>query len=341
MGQCTSGGAGSRGIEDARAQGKSLNGALKSDVDRVKSEMSEKSGNQTAADDDADYIYDAGITRTRSFIAEHVETHYTIEEELGQGQFATVFKGKHKKTGRVVAIKMIDRKDTGADVTQSATDKEIQIMKAVNHPNCVQLIEIYQTDDEVQLVMELLEGQDLFDRILARNPKKFPEGKARELMQKLCAGVRHLHEHRIIHRDLKPENILLVSTDLDCTDVKVADFGLSKLFPDEATVAATQTRCGTPGYVAPEVLNRKKYGYKIDSWACGVIAYIVLCGFPPFPLNMEQRSLQKVNAADFRFPSRHWSGISAEAKDFIRRMLVVKADDRMGLDEAMEHPWLQ
>merc|ERR1712232_325558 len=132
-----------------------------------------------------------------------------------------------------------------------------------------------------------------------------------------------------IHRDLKPENILLVSQDVDSTDVKVADFGLSKLFPDDDNADMTATRCGTPGYVAPEVLNRKKYSYKIDTWACGVISYILLCGFPPFPLNMEEKSLRKVNTADFRFPARHWAGISDEAKDFIRRMIVVKPADRL------------
>merc|ERR1740130_2648067 len=320
MGACTSGG--SKSAKELRAtQQEAMPGSP------TYSTAASAGPEDADAADDEEYIYDGGMSRPRSFIQEDVEHHYRLVEQLGQGQFATVFKGEHLKTKHVVAVKMIDRKDTGADVL-SATDKEIQIMKAVNHPNCVKLIEIYQTED-------------LVERILARNPKKFPEDKAREIMQKICAGVRHLHEHRIIHRDLKPENILLVSKDLESTDVKVADFGLSKLFPDDDVATETQTRCGTPGYVAPEVLNRSKYGYKIDTWACGVIAYIMLCGFPPFPLNMEAKSLQKVNAADFRFPSRHWSGISDEAKDFIRRTIVVSVDDRLSLDHALEHPWLE
>ena len=266
------------------------------------------------------------------FMKDDVENYYDLIEELGLGQFATVYKACHKVTGNVVAVKMIDRKETGPGLT-SVTDKEIAVMLRIDHPHCVKLHEIFQTDDQLQLVMELVDGGDMFDAIKTR---KFEESHVRRLMRQICAGVKYLHKQRIIHRDLKPENILLVD---DAEVVKVADFGLSKLFPEDAPAMSVQTRCGTPGYVAPEVLNRQPYGVKIDSWSCGVICYIMLCGYPPFPMDMGTASVKKVNNADFRFPSRHWGIISDEAKDLIRRMIVVDPVARLSIDQTLAHPW--
>jgi len=159
----------------------------------------------------------------------------------------------------------------------------------------------------------------------------------KRLMQQICAGAQYLHSQRIIHRDLKPENILLVNG--DAGTVKVADFGLSKFFPEDAPSSSLQTRCGTPGYVAPEVLSQLPYGVKIDTWSCGVICYILLCGYPPFPMDMGRDSIQKVKSADFTFAAKRWSGISESAKDLIRRMLVVDPDERLGMDAVLAHPW--
>lgn len=270
---------------------------------------------------------------------EDVETYYDFHEDVGQGQYAQVFKGKKKSDGENaadVAIKIIDRKDTGANV-QSVTDKEIEVMLKIDHPGCVKLHEVYQTADQVQLVMELMEGRDLFDRVITR--KKYSEANAIALMKQVCHGVRHLHEQNIIHRDLKPENILLCHAEED-TNCKVADFGLSKLFPEDARDLQTQTLCGTPGYVAPEVLNREPYGVEIDAWSVGVIAYIVLCGFPPFPLDMAANSVKKVKNAEFTFPMPQWNGISEEAKDFISQTILVDKDKRLTMDGAIAHPWL-
>merc|ERR1711871_1140949 len=182
-------------------------------------------------------------------------------------------------------------------------------------------------------------------------------------MKRICDGVKHLHEMKVIHRDLKvtarllcqnsadcwcdylsllwtqPENILLASPDGD-TDCKVGDFGLSKLFPENQKNLTTQTLCGTPGYVAPEVLNRKQYDEKIDVWSLGVIAYIVLCGFPPFPLDMAANSVAKVKSASFSYPMPHWDGISEDAKDFINKMIVVDVGKRMCMEDVLAHPWL-
>jgi len=275
-------------------------------------------------------------------IHEDVENHYEFTEDVGQGQYAQVFKAKKKDpttgkgVGPDVAVKIIDRKDTGANV-QSVTDKEIEVMLNIDHTDCVKLYEVYQTDEQVQLVMELMDGRDLFDRVITR--KKYSEANAIALMRKVCAGVKHLHEQNIIHRDLKPENILLCHADED-TECKVADFGLSKLFPEDARDLQTQTLCGTPGYVAPEVLNRQPYGVEIDVWSLGVIAYITLCGFPPFPLDMASNSVKKVKNAEFTYPMPQWQGISEDAKDFISQMIVVDKDKRLSMDEVIGHKWL-
>lgn len=270
---------------------------------------------------------------------EDVEDYYEFTDDIGTGQYAQVFRAQKRSDGPDaidIAVKLIDRKDTGADM-QSVTDREIEVMLKIDHPSCVKLHEIYQTEDQVQLVMELMDGRDLFDRIITR--QRYTEDNARKLMTQVCHGVKYLHTQNIIHRDLKPENILLCNADED-TECKVADFGLSKLFPEEAMDLQTQTLCGTPGYVAPEVLNRQPYGVKIDVWSLGIIAYITLCGFPPFPLDMASNSIEKVMNAQFTFPMPKWTGISEEAKDFISNMIVVDVDARMSMDEVLAHPWL-
>jgi len=281
-----------------------------------------------------------------SFLAaidDDADNYYEMCESLGEGQFGEVFRAEHKTTGKVVAVKFINRQQTRAVAIDAITAQEIEVMLRIDHPNCVKLYEIYQTNTEIQLVMELLEGGDLFDRI--KSNRKFPEGHAREMMRQICDGVKYLHDRKIIHRDLKPENILLVHPDDSAIQgpekwaVKVADFGRSKLFPEEVPDMHTQTRCGTPGYAAPEVLLHEKYGEKIDCWGCGILAYIMLSGAPPFPLNMKSGSVSKVTSGRFSFPNRHWGHISAEAHDFIRKMLIVDADKRMSMSQALDHPW--
>ena len=264
---------------------------------------------------------------------EDVENKYELIEEVGAGLFATVFKAHHRVTGTEVAVKLIDREETAAGL-KSVTDKEIALMLRIEHRYCVKLLEIFVTDDQVQLVMEFVDGGDLFDAMKAG--RKFGEDHVRRLMRQICEGVRHLHTKRIIHRDIKPENILLSG---DCESIKIADFGLSKLFSQAGPAVSVQTRCGTPGYVAPEVINNTAYGMKIDTWSCGVVCYMMLCNYPPFPMDMSGNSLQKVNNADFKFPAKHWNGISESAKDLIRKMIVVDPNERMSIDAALAHPW--
>merc|ERR1712159_211861 len=183
-----------------------------------------------------------------------------------------------------------------------------------------------------------MQGSDLFERILTLG--KYNEAEAKVLLRRIAEGTQHLHSKSIIHRDLKPENILLVSPD-DNTNCKVADFGLSRLFPEgSARQQQAGTLCGTPGYVAPEVLERVPYSYAVDVWSLGVITYTAVSGFPPFPLNMDRESLKKVRSADFSFPSPYWDNNSDACKDFICKMLVLEPELRASIEQVLAHPWL-
>jgi len=235
----------------------------------------------------------------------------------------------------VYAIKLIDKAASGVNVT----DKEIAVMLRIHHENCVNLYEVYETETEVQMVLECLEGGDLFDQII--NNGSYTEAAAKVVMKKICIGVQYMHTQGIMHRDLKPENILLVSED-SAMDVKVADFGLSRLFPEGAGPGQkTGTVCGTPVYVAPEVLAKKQYGYGVDVWALGVIAYIMLCGSPPFPLDMDPKSVRMVRTSTFYFQSPDWDDISDDCKDFIKQMIVADPEERAKMEDVLAHPFLK
>merc|ERR1711998_237901 len=262
-----------------------------------------------------------------------VDADYNLIEKIGEGKYAEAWRAE--KDGRQYAVKLIDKAESGVTVT----DKEIEVMTRIRNANehCVQLYAVYETDEEVQMVLELLEGRDLFDRIITL--KRYTEQDAKRLLKAICMGVKQLHDKNCIHRDLKPENILLVSPDDNC-NAKVADFGLSRLFPEgSARQQQAGTLCGTPGYVAPEVLERVPYSYAVDVWSLGVITYITVCGFPPFPLNMERASVKKVMRADFSFPSPYWDENTEECKDFIRQMLVLKPAERATMEQVLSHPW--
>jgi len=275
-----------------------------------------------------------------------VETHYTLEgDELGSGQTAQVFKAHHRETGKEVAVKMIDKHKTGAILN----DKEIAVLFKVDHPYCCKLYEVYETADQVQLVLELLRGNDLFSRIIDRldSGRKVPydEGEAAMITKRVALAVQHMHQKGIIHRDLKPENIMMPS-ETDDLMVKVGDFGLAKLFPHEPTPGlrqSTGTYVGTPGYAPPEILNRDMYSFNVDVWTLGVCCYIILSGCPPFPQNMLPSSVDKIKHADkqLHFPLPQFADVSETAKDFMRTCMNPNPQTRPGIDEILQHEWLK
>jgi serine/threonine protein kinase len=261
-----------------------------------------------------------------------IEQVYEIKEELGRGEFSVVFLGVHRKTGEKYAIKVIDK----ANVDVSRLESEVAILKKVQHPNIIALKEFFDTPKKLYLVMELVTGGELFQKIVELG--SYTEAVAAACVRNILSAVAYLHSQGIVHRDLKPTNLLLKSPS-DITEVKLADFGLSKIITGEPL----NTTCGTPIYVAPEVLAGEGYDKAVDLWSVGVIMYILLCGFPPFfddGKNMA-RLFEQIMAGQFDYPEPYWSGISDEAKDLINHLLQVDPAKRYTAEKALQHPWIQ
>ena len=203
-----------------------------------------------------------------------VEDKYELRDVLGTGAFSQVVLGESKdRPGELHAIKCIDRKALRGK--EDSLDNEIKVLRKLRHPNIVRLLETFEDKNKVYLVMELVTGGELFDRIVEKG--SYTERDASALIKQILEAVDYMHTEGVVHRDLKPENLLYYCPDED-SKIMISDFGLSKM--EDSGVMATA--CGTPGYVAPEVLAQKPYGKAVDVWSIGVIAYILLCGYPPF-----------------------------------------------------------
>ncbi|CAN0016914.1 unnamed protein product, partial [Phaeothamnion confervicola] len=233
-----------------------------------------------------------------------------------------------------VAIKCVSR-ETMTVRAEEELRREMKIMIELEHPHIIRLIDFFQTPDKFYLVVEKVEGGELFDRIVVK--QFYTEREARDLVRVLLSAIAYCHARSIVHRDLKPENLLLVSRE-DDTSIKIADFGFAERF----TESLLQTQCGTPGYVAPEILMRKPYGAPVDMWSIGVITYIILGGYPPFhDTNQQTRLYARIKRGLYRFHDEYWKDVSPEAKDLIARMLVVEPEQRITAAQALEHPYLQ
>mmetsp|Transcript_12780 Transcript_12780/g.51024 ORF Transcript_12780/g.51024 Transcript_12780/m.51024 type:complete len:418 (-) Transcript_12780:62-1315(-) len=263
------------------------------------------------------------------------EDKYTVGDELGRGAFSVVKLVTSKRSGRQYAVKVIDKKDVGQDMARLRT--EIEILTRVKHPNIINLKEIMEDDHTLFIITELVTGGELFDKIVELGA--YTEADAALLVGRMVRAIDYLHGMGIVHRDLKPENLLLKNPD-DISEVKLADFGLSKIVTPGANAAMMQTACGTPGYVAPEVLTADGYDKEVDLWSIGVITYILLCGFPPFYNEHLPMLFEQIMKADYDYPADYWEDISDTAKNFIDRLLVVDPARRMTTKQALEHPWL-
>merc|ERR1712063_87329 len=260
---------------------------------------------------------------------------YTVGEILGRGAFSTVKEVTSKRSGRKYAVKIIDKKNVGQDMQRLRT--EIEILTRVKHPNIINLKEIMEDDDTLYIITELVTGGELFDKIVELGA--YTEADAAELVAKMVSAIDYLHSMNIVHRDLKPENLLLKDIN-NIAEVKLADFGLSKIVSDGVQKQMMQTACGTPGYVAPEVLTADGYDKEVDLWSIGVITYILLCGFPPFYNEHLPILFESIMKAEYDYPEDYWDEISDTAKNFIDRLLVVDPTKRMTTGEALAHPWL-
>ncbi|XP_041860334.1 calcium/calmodulin-dependent protein kinase IGb isoform X2 [Melanotaenia boesemani] len=260
---------------------------------------------------------------------ENIQEVFDLMEELGTGAFSEVYMVREKKTGKTFAMKCVKKKKK-RDIN---LENEIAVLRRIKHENVIGMEDFYESQTHYYLIMQLVSGGELFDRILDRG--MYSEKDASRVIQQVLQAVSYLHQNGIVHRDLKPENILYYSQDED-SKIMISDFGLSKM----ADNGIMSTACGTPGYVAPEVLAQKPYSKAVDCWSIGVIAYILLCGYPPFYEDTETRLFAKIMKAQYEFDSPFWDDISESAKDFIRNMMQKNPNMRYTTEQALRHPWI-
>ncbi|XP_066526905.1 calcium/calmodulin-dependent protein kinase type 1D-like [Hoplias malabaricus] len=260
---------------------------------------------------------------------DNIREVFDFIEGLGSGAFSEVFLVKERKTGKLFAMKCVKKKNK-RDVN---LENEIAVLRRIKHENVVGLEDFYESRTHYYLVMQLVSGGELFDRILDRG--MYSEKDASLVIRQVLEAVNYLHLNGIVHRDLKPENLLYYSQD-ENSKIMISDFGLSKM-EDNGIMS---TACGTPGYVAPEVLAQKPYSKAVDCWSIGVITYILLCGYPPFYEETETRLFSKIMKAQYEFDSPFWDEISESAKDFIRNMMQKNPKLRYTTDQALRHPWI-
>lgn len=208
------------------------------------------------------------------------------------------------------------------------------ILSQIDHPNIVKCREVFEDNENIYIILDLLSGGELFQRVVDR--KVFTEKDAADIIRPVIDAVRYCHDLDVAHRDLKLENILYETKDDDAM-IKITDFSLAKIIPDNVFAI---TAWGTPGYVAPEILVGSGYGKEVDFWSIGVILYTLLCGLPPFNEEKNADLFDKIKQADYGFPSPDWDHVSDLAKDLISKLLVADPDQRITADEIMDHPWM-
>jgi len=279
-----------------------------------------------------------GATKEKGLVessksGKHFNELYKLGKELGAGAFSVVKEGSHKQSGESFAVKIVT-KDKLSDEDEIALRDEIAVLNEINHSNIIMLYDVFDEKGFYYLITEKMLGGELFDRIVQKS--FYNEKEARDVCKILFLAIGHCHSKTVAHRDLKPENLLLAS-ESDDSNLKIADFGFSKKCP---TRRCLKTQCGTPGYVAPEILEGEPYDMQADMWSLGVIVYILLGGYPPF-IEQNQRDLfKKIRKGDYEFHDEYWNQISQDAKDLISSLLTVNPDDRATAKIVLSSKWI-
>ncbi|KFQ24489.1 Calcium/calmodulin-dependent protein kinase type II subunit alpha, partial [Merops nubicus] len=257
-----------------------------------------------------------------------------LTSSLPRGAFSIVRRCVKVLAGQEYAAKIINTKKLSARDHQKL-EREARICRLLKHPNIVRLHDSISEEGHHYLIFDLVTGGELFEDIVAR--EYYSEADASHCIQQILEAVLHCHQMGVVHRDLKPENLLLASK-LKGAAVKLADFGLA--IEVEGDQQAWFGFAGTPGYLSPEVLRKDPYGKAVDLWACGVILYILLVGYPPFWDEDQHRLYQQIKAGAYDFPSPEWDTVTPEAKDLINKMLTINPSKRITAAEALKHPWI-
>ncbi|KAI7906123.1 kinase-like domain-containing protein [Cokeromyces recurvatus] len=267
-----------------------------------------------------DTIVHGGIQQPDSYDR---KKNYKFSEILGSGSFGSVKKAIRINDGKEVAIKVIPKKNVKNHFDM--VKDEVAVLQALHHPNVIGFYDYFESSAT---------GGELFERLFERG--KFTEKDAVLVIKSVLTGLEYLHKNNIVHRDMKPENLLFKTPESNA-DLVICDFGIAK-FNSQTT--ALETVCGSPGYVAPEVLLQKGYGSAIDMWAVGVITYTLLCGYQPFQAEDQVELIDEITHARYDFHERYWRNISIDAKNFIRALLVLDDKKRLTATEALNHKWM-
>ncbi|KAL7534565.1 hypothetical protein ACHAXR_005952 [Thalassiosira sp. AJA248-18] len=265
------------------------------------------------------------------------DSQYKRGETLGAGAFSVVINATKKSTKKGTDASFAVKVVTKCKLTEEdklALKDEIQVLNELQHPHIIKLYDVYDEKDFVYLVTEKMMGGELFDRIVSKS--FYNEKEARDVCKILFEAIGFCHQHSVAHRDLKPDNLLLRSKDND-SEIKIADFGFAKkvLTPNSLT-----TQCGTPGYVAPEILSGAPYDTKADMWSLGVIVFILLGGYPPFSDQDQRKLFRKIRKGEYEFHKEYWGSVSTDAKDFIISLINVQPAKRLSASEALKHKWM-
>ncbi|VDK24633.1 unnamed protein product [Taenia asiatica] len=271
---------------------------------------------------------------------DEVSSKYTICRSLGRGACGEVRIAYARETCVQYAIKIVPKRTFSSHRSRFGNREltEVEILKKLNYPCIVKIHDVIETEETLFIVLELVEGGELFDRILSSG--HLSEDDSKFFFLQILMATKYLHDNGITHRDLKPENILLTGNSNRCL-IKITDFGLSKIVNDNTML---RTFCGTPTYLAPEVLltaGNGTYTPSIDVWSLGVILYVCLVGYPPFTDERKDCDLKtQITNGLYDFPDIYWKGVSESAKDLVRRLMCVNPTERITLEEALLHPWL-
>jgi len=265
----------------------------------------------------------------------HLSKDYEVRKKLGEGNFALVRLCTRKSDSKDFAVKIIHRKRMSKPKQQVALEREIEILMTVQHPNCVKLEDIRETQNHVYLVLEYCAGGELFDMICKES--KFTERQSVKVIQQITSALQYLHGRGIVHRDIKPENILLLERNADSV-VKLTDFGLANKIDGDNN--GLKTSCGTLYYAAPEVLGPGPYVESIDYWSLGVVLYVLLVGYLPFYHDSRDETINQIRRARVHFDMKDWGGISVHARDIIRKLLTRDAKHRLNGETILQHEWM-
>ncbi|XP_039546995.1 serine/threonine-protein kinase DCLK2 isoform X3 [Pimephales promelas] len=273
------------------------------------------------------------VNGNRNIAASSILDKYKIGKVIGDGNFAVVKECVERSTGKEFALKIIDKNKCRGK--EHLIENEVAVLRRVKHPNIIMLIEEVDTPTDLYLVMELVKGGDLFDAITSST--KYTERDACVMVFDLAGALKYLHRMCIVHRDIKPENLLVCEYPNGTKSLKLGDFGLATVVE-----GPLYTVCGTPTYVAPEIIAESGYGLKVDIWAAGVITYILLCGFPPFRSenNLQDDLFDQILVGRLEFPSPFWDNITHSAKELIGHMLQVNVEARYTAEDVLSHPWV-